>query len=208
MKLENWDVHQTESVENDGSIITQVSVFTYDDIDPRKLIEWIKSYDPEFDLDEYKTLIKAKEEDIKHHDFFRGRSPEQIVQCCNDLYDAIQREKPGSVYNRKRLKVGIEILQGYNIFWTPPRNNSMQTIVDICGSTFNEYDLAKIAERLQSLSAQDQRSLINKLWETADEIYLHNKHKAEQNKQSDDLYKDLPYEGKMVGCVFRRPRDE
>ena len=167
---------------SEGSIITQVSVSTYDDIDAKKLIEWIKAYNPELDLDEYKTLIKAKEEDVKHHDFFRGRSPEQIVQCCNDLYDAIQREKPGSVYNRKRLKVGIEILQGYNIFWTPPRNNSMQTIVDICGSTFNEYDLTKLAECLQSLPAQDQKSLINKMWETVDEIYLHNKHEAEQNK--------------------------
>ncbi len=185
MKLENWNVHQTESVANEGSIITQVSVWTYDDIDARKLIEWIKAYNPEFDLDEYNTLIKAKEEDIKLHDFFRGRSPEQIVQCCNDLYEAIQREKPGNVYNRKRLKVGIEILQGYNIFWTPPKNNSLQTIVDICGSTLyiNECDLTKLAERLQSLPACDQQSLIYKMLETADEIYLHNKHEAEQNKR-------------------------
>lgn len=127
MKLENWDIHQTESVANEGSIITQVSVSTYDDIDAKKLIEWIKAYDTEVDMEEYRSFMKAKEEDAKLHDFFRGRSPGQIFQYCNDTYKTIQGEKSGSVYDRKRLKIGIEILQGYGIFWTPPRPDNLIT---------------------------------------------------------------------------------
>lgn len=42
--------------------------------------------------------------------------------------------------------------------------------------------------------------------------YLHKENEKEETGISDteneDPYKDLPYEGKMVGCVFRRPADE
>lgn len=151
MQIENWSVSQTES-----NVNVTLNLTSFDDFDSTGFIKYIKEFgDTDIDMSEYKELKSAKEADIKMHDHFRGLNHAQIVCVCDELYEKLQKN-PKNVYNRKLLKVGIGILQDYDVFWCPP---------------VDKYD-------------------------------------GEQNKQSDDPYKDLPYEGKMVGSVFRRPADE
>ena len=134
MKIENWCFNQSSTGMLDNPVRTEVSFVTYDDIDRDTLLEHIKLYDRSIaepiDLDLYRRLKKFAEEDERLHDFYRGRSPEQIKEICDGIYDRIHElvgrnvRSPQVNWDYRKLSVGIEILRAYNIWWTPSKNNS------------------------------------------------------------------------------------
>ena len=138
MKIENWCINQSSTGMLDNPVRTEVSFVTNDDVDRNTLLEHIKLYDKSttvpFDLDFYLRMKKSAEDDEKLHDFYRGRSPEQIKEICDGIYDRIHElagrniRSPEVNWDYRKLSVGIEILRAYNIWWTPSKNNSIQTI--------------------------------------------------------------------------------
>ena len=114
----------------DNPVRTEVSFVTNDDVDRDTLLDHIKLYDRStstpIDLDFYQRMKKIAEEDEKLHDFYRGRSPEQIKEICDGIYDRIHElvgrnvRSPQVDWDYRKLSVGIEILRAYNIWWTPP----------------------------------------------------------------------------------------
>ena len=138
MKIELWCINQSSTGMLDNPVRTEVSFVTNDDIDRDTLLEHIKLYDKSttvpFDLDFYLRMKKSAEKDEKLHDFYRGRSPEQIKEICDGIYDRIHElagrniRSPQVNWDYRKLSVGIEILRAYNIWWTPSKNNSIQTI--------------------------------------------------------------------------------
>ena len=138
MKIENWCFNQSSTGMLDKPVRTEVSFVTNDDIDRDKLLEHIKLYDGSttepIDMDFYFRMKKFAEDDEKLHDFYRGRSPEQIKEICDEIYDRIHElvrryvRSPQVNWEYRKLSVGIEFLRAYNIWWTPSKNNSIQTI--------------------------------------------------------------------------------
>ena len=130
MKIENWCFNQSSTGMLDNPVRTEVSFVTNDDVDRDTLLEHIKLYDRSIaepiDLDLYRRMKKFAEEDERLHDFYRGRSPEQIKEICNEIYDRIHElvgrnvRSPQVNWEYRKLSVGIEILRSYNIWWTPP----------------------------------------------------------------------------------------
>lgn len=138
MKIENWCFNQSSTGMLDNPVRTEVSFVTNDDIDRVTLLEHIKLYDKTtaipFDPDFYLRMKKFAEEDEKLHDFYRGMRPEQIEVMCDTIYDRIHElvgrnvRSPQVNWDYRKLSVGIEILRAYNIWWTPSKNDSIQTI--------------------------------------------------------------------------------
>ncbi len=138
MKIENWCFSQSSTGMLDKPVRTEVSFVTNDDVDRNTLLEHIKLYDRSIaepiDLDFYRRMKKSAEEDEKLHDFYRGRSPEQIKEICDGIYERIHElvgrnvRSPQVDWDYRKLSVGIEILRAYNIWWAPSKNNSIQTI--------------------------------------------------------------------------------
>ncbi len=138
MKIENWCFNQSSTGMLDKPVRTEVSFVTNDDVDRNTLLEHIKLYDRSIaepiDLDFYRRMKKSAEEDEKLHDFYRGRSPEQIKEICDGIYERIHElvgrnvRSPQVDWDYRKLSVGIEILRAYNIWWAPSKNNSIQTI--------------------------------------------------------------------------------
>lgn len=138
MKLENWCFNQSSTGILDKPVRTEVSFVTNDDVDRDTLLDHIKLYDrtasTPIDLDLYRRMKKFAEDDEKLHDFYRGRSPEQIKEICDGIYDRIHElvgrnvRSPQVDWDYRKLSVGIEILRSYNIWWTPSKNDSIQTI--------------------------------------------------------------------------------
>lgn len=130
MKIENWCINQSSTGMLDNPVRTEVSFVTNDDIDRDTLLEHIKIYDKSktepIDMDFYFRMKKFANEDEKLHDFYRGRSPEQIKEICDGIYDKIHElvgrnvRSPQVNWEYRKLSVGIEILRAYNIWWTPP----------------------------------------------------------------------------------------
>ena len=130
MKIEFWNINQSSTGMLDNPIRTEVSFVTNDDVDRDALLEHIKLYDRStstpIDLDFYRRMKKIAEEDENLHDFYRGRSPEQIKEICDGIYDRIHElvgrnvRSPQVDWDYRKLSVGIEILRAYNIWWTPP----------------------------------------------------------------------------------------
>ena len=129
MKVRNWEIKQ-ESTLVHGEVSTQILVVTHDHIaNTKALLEYLEAYDPTCmsmsDNSTFAELRRAKEEDEKLHAYFRGFTPEQIVEECNELY--AKQSKPSyeqSIVDRKRFIVGLDILRKYNIFWTPPKKEA------------------------------------------------------------------------------------
>lgn len=130
MKIESWHVSQSSTVSLlENSVKTEVSFVTNDDIDRDTLLEHIKLYDKSatepIDRAFYFRMKKFAYEDEKLHDFYRGRSPEQIKEICDEIYDRIHElvernvRSPQVNWEYRKLSVGIEILRAYNIWWTP-----------------------------------------------------------------------------------------
>lgn len=126
MKIKGWEIKQ-ESTLVHGQVSTQILVVTYDDIaNTKALLEYLEAYDPTCmsmsDNGTFTELRRAKEESEELHEYFRGFTPEQIVEECNELY--AKQSKPSyeqSIVDRKRFSVGLDILRKYNIYWTPPK---------------------------------------------------------------------------------------
>ena len=82
MKIELWCFNQSSTGMLDKPVRTEVSFVTNDDVDRNTLLEHIKLYDTTttelIDTDFYWRMKKFAEEDEKLHDFYRGKSPEQI----------------------------------------------------------------------------------------------------------------------------------
>lgn len=129
MKIELWCFNQSSTGMLDNPVRTEVSFVTNDDVDRDTLLEHIKLYDRStatpIDLDLYRRMKKFAEEDEKLHDFYRGRSPEQIKEICDGIYERIHElvgsnvRSPQVNWEYRKLSVGIEILRAYNIWWTP-----------------------------------------------------------------------------------------
>jgi hypothetical protein len=70
-------------------------------------------------------MKKFAEEDEKLHDFYRGKSPAQIKEICDGIYDRIHElvdrnvRSPQVNWEYRKLSVGIEFLRSYGIWWTP-----------------------------------------------------------------------------------------
>lgn len=138
MKIELWCFNQSSTGMLDNPVRTEVSFVTNDDVDRDTLLEHIKLYDRStatpIDLDLYRRMKKFAEEDEKLHDFYRGKSPEQIKEICDGIYERIHElvgsniRSPQVNWEYRKLSVGIEILRAYNIWWTPSKNNSIQPI--------------------------------------------------------------------------------
>ena len=130
MKIELWCFNQSSTGMLDNPVRTEVSFVTNDNVDRDTLLEHIKLYDGStetpIDLDFYRRMKKFAEEDEKLHDFYRGRSPEQIKEICDGIYDRIHElvgrnvRSPQVDWDYRKLSVGIEILRAYNIWWVPP----------------------------------------------------------------------------------------
>lgn len=130
MKIEIWCFNQSSTGMLDNPVRTEVSFVTNDDVDRDTLLEHIKLYDRSIaepiDLDLYRRMKKFAEEDERLHDFYRGRSPEQIKEICDGIYEKIHElvgrnvRSPQVNWEYRKLSVGIEILRSYNIWWTPP----------------------------------------------------------------------------------------
>ena len=129
MKIELWCFNQSSTGMLDNPVRTEVSFVTNDNVDRDTLLEHIKLYDGStetpIDLDFYRRMKKFAEEDEKLHDFYRGRSPEQIKEICDGIYEKIHKRVEHNVrspqvnWEYRKLSVGIEILRSYNIWWTP-----------------------------------------------------------------------------------------
>ena len=130
MKIENWQINQSSTGMLDKSVRTEISIVTTDDIDRETFLEHIKLYDKSaaepIDPHFYQRMKKFADEDEKLHDFYRGRHPEQIKKVCDEIYEKIHKlvgsniRSPQVNWEYRKLSVGIEILRGYNIWWTPP----------------------------------------------------------------------------------------
>lgn len=130
MKIESWNIRQSSTGMLDFAVRTEVSFVTNDDIDRDTLLEHLKLYDgsttESINLEFYLRMKKFAEEDEKIHDFYRGRSPEQIQEICDGIYDRIHElvgrnvRSPQVDWDYRKLSVGIEILRAYNIWWVPP----------------------------------------------------------------------------------------
>ena len=129
MKIELWCFNQSSTGMLDNPVRTEVSFVTNEDIDRDTLFEYIKLYDNSttelIDMDFYWRMKKFAEEDEKLHDFYRGKSPEQIKEICDEIYDRIHElvgrnvRSPQVNLVYRKLSVGIEILRSYGIWWTP-----------------------------------------------------------------------------------------
>lgn len=129
MKIENWCFNQSSTGMLDNPVRTEVSFVTNDNIDRKTLLEYIKRYDNlrtgSIDTDFYFRMKKFAAEDEKLHDFYRGKSPAQIKEICDGIYDRIHDlvgnniRSPQVNWEYRKLSVGIEILRAYNIWWTP-----------------------------------------------------------------------------------------
>jgi len=136
MKIELWCINQSSTGMLDNPVRTEVSFVTNDDIDRDTLLEHIKLYDGSatepIDMDFYFRMKKFTAEDEKLHDFYRGRSPEQIQKICDELYEKIHELVGSNIrssqvnWEYRKLSIGIEILRAYNIWWTPSKNNSIE----------------------------------------------------------------------------------
>ena len=130
MKIEFWNINQSSTGMSDDTVRTEVSFVTNDAIDHNTLLDHIKLYDRStavpFDMKFYLRMKKFAEDDEKLHDFYRARSPEQIKEICDGIYDRIHElvgrnvRSPQVNWEYRKLSVGIEILRTYNIWWTPP----------------------------------------------------------------------------------------
>lgn len=127
MKIDGWEIKQESSVMIHDRVSTQILVVTHDNIaNTKALLSYLEAYDPAStdpsDASECAELRRAKEENEKLYEYFRGFTPEQIVEECNELY--AKQSKPSyeqSIVDRKRFIVGLDILRKYNIYWTPPK---------------------------------------------------------------------------------------
>ena len=129
MKIELWCFNQSSTGMLDKPVRTEVSFVTNDDIDRDTLLEHLKLYDRSItepiDLDFYRRMKKFADEDEKLHDFYRGRSPEQIKEICDEIYDRIHElvghniRSPQVNWDYRKLSVGIEFLRSYGIWWAP-----------------------------------------------------------------------------------------
>ena len=130
MKIEFWNINQSSTGMSDDTVRTEVSFVTNDAIDRNTLLDHIKLYDRStavsIDMKFYLRMKKFAEDDEKLHDFYRGKSPEQIKEICDGIYDRIHElvgrnvRSPQVNWEYRKLSVGIEILRTYNIWWTPP----------------------------------------------------------------------------------------
>ena len=129
MKIRNWEIKQ-ESTPVHNEVLTQILVVTADHVaNTKALLEYLEAYDPACmsmsDNGTFAELLRAKEESEKLHEYFRGFTPEQIVEVCNELY--AKQRKPSyeqSIVDRKRFSVGLDILRKYNIYWTTPKEEA------------------------------------------------------------------------------------
>ena len=129
MKIEFWNINQSSTGMPDDTVRTEVSFVTNDAIDRNTLLDHIKLYDRStaepIDMKFYLRMKKFAEDDEKLHDFYRGRSPEQIKEICDGIYDRIHElvrrniRSPQVNWEYRKLSVGIEILRSYGIWWTP-----------------------------------------------------------------------------------------
>ena len=140
MKIEFWNINQSSTGMPDDTVRTEVSFVTNDAIDRNTLLDHIKLYDRStaepIDMKFYLRMKKFAEDDEKLHDFYRGRSPEQIKKICDGIYDRIHElvgrniRSPRVNWKYRKLSVGIEILRSYGIWWTPltkEENNNGKT---------------------------------------------------------------------------------
>lgn len=136
MKIENWIVHQSSPEMLDNTVRTEVTFVTNDEIDRDTLLDHIRLYDRSMavpiDLGFYLRMKKFADEDEKIHDFYRGRSPEQIKEICDGIYDRIHEHirhnnrSPLVNWEWRKLSVGIEILRAYGVWWTPSTDNKKE----------------------------------------------------------------------------------
>lgn len=130
MKIENWCINQSSAGLLDTPVRTEVTFVTNDDIDRDTLLEHLKLYDGStaepIDMNFYFRMKKFAAEDEKLHELYRRRSPEQIKEICDGIYDRIHElvgrnvRSPQVDWDYRKLSVGIEILRAYNIWWAPP----------------------------------------------------------------------------------------
>lgn len=130
MKIENWRINQSSTGMLDKPVKTEVSFVTNDDIESETFFEYIKLYDKSaaepIDPYFYQRMKKFADEDERLHDFYRGKSLEQIKEICDGIYDRIHElvgrnvRSPQVDWDYRKLSVGIEILRSYNIWWVPP----------------------------------------------------------------------------------------
>lgn len=139
MKLENWCFNQSSTGMLNNPVRTEVSFVTNDDVDRDALLDHIKLYDRSsaepndrssaepIDLQFYLCMKRRAEEDEKIQDFYRGKSPEQIKEICDGIYDRIHvmiavcdiNRSPQVRWEYRKLSAGIEILRDYGIWWAP-----------------------------------------------------------------------------------------
>lgn len=133
MKIENWIINQSSTGMLDNTIRTEVIFVTNDEIDRDTLLDHIRLYDKStatpIDLRFYMSMKKFAAEDEELHDFYRGKSPEQIKEICDGIYDRIHElvgrhvRSPQVNWEYRKLSAGIEILRDYGIWWTPSTDN-------------------------------------------------------------------------------------
>ncbi len=126
MKIECWNINQS----SEGR--TEFSFVTYDKIDRDTFLDHIKLYDKSttepFDLRFYLSMKKFAEEDEKLYKFYDGKSPSQIKEICDEIYNRIHKFLEHNMKSQqinwkyRQLTTGIDILRAYNIWWTPPSN--------------------------------------------------------------------------------------
>lgn len=123
MKIESWNINQSSTGR------TEFTFATYDEIDHDTILEYLKLYDKStapIDLDFYLRMKKFAKEDEELHEFYTGKSPVQISEICDEIYNKIHKFVEHNVrskqinWNYRQLTTGIEILRAYNIWWTPP----------------------------------------------------------------------------------------
>lgn len=136
MKIEFWNINQSSTGMPDDTVRTEVTFVTNDEIDRDTLLDHIRIYDKStavhIDLGFYMSMKKFAAEDEKLHEFYRGKSPEQINEICDGIYDRIHElvgrhvRSPQVNWEYRKLSVGIEILRAYGIWWTPSTDNKKE----------------------------------------------------------------------------------
>lgn len=187
MKLKRWSVLQENSEVCDDGVVTLVTSTTIANVNADKLIKWIKAYDPTYDMDAYNSVMQSHKEEMSICDEFGRKTPMQLIEMCDRFYNIIHqyrdRTTDAPMRLRKRLKIGINVLQEYGIYWCPPDQRYAQLIDNCFERVLTNCEMLELRKYLQSLSVDDLKSVINKMWETADEIKYHNKHEAEQKRE-------------------------
>ena len=136
MKIEGWRINQSSIGKEmfDNTARTEVSFVTDDEIDRDTLLNYIRLYDKstatpiDIDLGFYQSMKKFAEEDEKLYKFYDGKSPSQIKEICDEIYNRIHKflehnmKSPQINWKYRQFTTGIDILRAYNIWWTPPSN--------------------------------------------------------------------------------------